>query len=257
MKTIPSTSTPLGIHPAHGATRYLLLCGAIAGPIYVLTAVIQVITREGFDIRHHSVSQLSNGYLGWIQVANFILAGVLVCAGSVGLRRATYPGRAGTWGPILLAVYGLGLIGAGIFVADPGYGFPPGTPDKAIAVSGNAFLHFVSATIGFFAFVSACLVFARRFVGLREYSWAGLSLLTSVLFLAAFLGVTTHSGNPSIVSAFYAAEILAWTWISAISLMLMKQPVRTEGHVGGVSPILVRAGSSNHPNVPGFGKLAH
>ena len=71
---------------------------------------------------------MSNGSLGWIQVGSFIVSGLLVIAGAVGMRQRLHPGRAGTWGPILLALYGLGLIGAGIFVADPMDGFPPGSP---------------------------------------------------------------------------------------------------------------------------------
>ena len=89
--------------------------------------------RTGMDargVRHrrHALSLLANGDLGWIQVANFLIAGVLVIAGAIGARRVQHAGRGGTWGPLLLSVYGLGLIGAGVFPADPGQGFPPGTP---------------------------------------------------------------------------------------------------------------------------------
>jgi len=51
---------------------------------------------------------------------------VILCA--AGVRRALAGGRGATWGAGLLAAYGLGLVGAGIFVADPMNGFPAGTP---------------------------------------------------------------------------------------------------------------------------------
>jgi hypothetical protein len=41
---------------------------------------------------------------------------------------------ASVWAPRLIAVYGLGLIGAGIFAADPAYGFPIGTAADEHAV---------------------------------------------------------------------------------------------------------------------------
>ena len=109
-------------------TDRLLKCGVLAGPVYVVVGLLQVLFRDGFDIRRHALSLMSNGALGWIQVASFIVSGLLVIAAATGMRQRLHPGRAGTWGPILLGLYGLGLIGAGIFVADPMDGFPPGTP---------------------------------------------------------------------------------------------------------------------------------
>ena len=67
------------------------------------------------------------------------------------MKRALGGSRGGTWGPVLVAIYGLGLIGAGIFVADPALGFPPGTPADAHAISGHGLLHFVTGGIGFLA----------------------------------------------------------------------------------------------------------
>ena len=104
-------------------TRLLLACGAAAGPVYVLVGLIQVLMREGFDVRRHALSLLSNGDFGWIQTTNFLVSGALVLAGALGIRRALAPGRAGTWGPILLALYGVGLIGAGVYPADPAVAF--------------------------------------------------------------------------------------------------------------------------------------
>src|SRR5207237_3774866 len=73
-------------------------------------------------------SVLSNGDRGWIQVANFLVSGLLVVAGAVGMRQVLRPGRAATWGPLLVAGYGVGLVAAAIFRADPMDGFPPGSP---------------------------------------------------------------------------------------------------------------------------------
>ncbi|HSE66462.1 MAG TPA: DUF998 domain-containing protein, partial [Gemmatimonadales bacterium] len=119
-----TTSTQL-TYPATDRTPTLLRLGTLAGPLYVLVGLLEVLFRSGFDIRRHALSLMSNGSLGWIQIASFICSGVLVIAGAIGLRRAIYPSRGGTAGPILLAIYGIGLIGAGIFVADPMDGFPP------------------------------------------------------------------------------------------------------------------------------------
>src|SRR5262249_47004104 len=124
-------------------TRVLLICGLIAGPFYIVVGLIQAFTRPGFDILRHDLSLLANGDLGWIQITNLVLTGLLVVAFAFGVRQALTAGRSRTWGPILLGIYGLGLIGAGFFTADPAFGFPPGTPADAHAISWHGLLHFI------------------------------------------------------------------------------------------------------------------
>jgi hypothetical protein len=84
--------------------------------------MFQMLVRDGFDIRRHALSLLTNGNLGWIQILNFVLTGLLVIAGAFGMRRALRWGRGRTWGPLLLGVHGLGLIGAekGLFPSGNG-----------------------------------------------------------------------------------------------------------------------------------------
>jgi hypothetical protein len=202
-------------------TRVLLVCGVVAGPLYVVTALIQGLTRPGFDLLHHDVSLLSNGDLGWIQITNFVVTGLLVIAGAFGMRRSLQGSRGGTWGPILIAVYGLGLIGAGIFVADPMNGFPPGTPANAHSISIHGLMHLVTAAIGFFSLIAACFVFARRFIALAQPGWAAYSIATGVIFFAAFAGVASGSSQALIVIGFWIGVILAFAWISVMAVRLM------------------------------------
>jgi hypothetical membrane protein len=107
-------------------TRILLLCGAIAGPLFLLTVLIQDYTRPAFNPRLQPLSLLSLGEWGWVQIVNFVLAGVLNLLYAGGLWRRLHPGRAGTGGPLLIGAYGLGLISVGVFRTDPANGFPPG-----------------------------------------------------------------------------------------------------------------------------------
>ena len=69
------------------SSNILLLCGVVAGPLYVVAGVFQV-PRVGFDPTRHRISLMSNGDLGWIQIANFLVTGLLVIACSVGMRRS-------------------------------------------------------------------------------------------------------------------------------------------------------------------------
>ena len=214
--------------PAEGAgasagsaeTRLLLLAGIVAGPFYILVGLLQILIRPGFDLRRHALSLMSNGPLGWIQIGNFIVTGGLVIACAVGLRRALFPGKGARWGPLLLGIYGLGLIGAGLFVADPMDGFPVGTPPgPPVSLSWHGPYHFMSGGIGFFALIAACIVFARRFASLGQQRWAAFSIMTGALFFAAFAGIASGTRHPAIIPIFTAAVVLTWVWLSALAAL--------------------------------------
>jgi hypothetical protein len=205
-------------------TRALLACGVVAGPLYVAVVVIQALAREDFDLTRHPASLLSNGDLGWVQIATFVVSGLLTIACAVGMWRVLHPGRGGTWGPILVGAYGAGLIAAGVFVADPGDGFPLGTPaGPPDTVSWHGAVHFVVAGIAFLALITACLVFARRFASLGQRGWAEYCVATGVIFLAAFAGIASGSGAPVLNVAFAVAVVLGWTWVSVMAARLMTE----------------------------------
>jgi len=219
----PTAQTDVVVRPT-GGTRALLACGAAAGPVYIITGLIEGLTRRGFDLRHQDLSLLSNGPLGWIHISLFVVTGALVALGAVGLRQALgRRGRGALWGPLLLGVYGVGLIAAGLFVADPMAGFPPGTPSRPDHVSWHGNLHFVSAAIAFLALITACFLFTRRFSAEGRTGWARFSVVTGVVFVAAFLGVATGSSSAGVVISFSLAVVLAFTWITLLSLELRNE----------------------------------
>ena len=91
---------------SEGLVRTLLLCGAVAGPLYLVVGLTEAFTRPGFDIRRHDLSLLANGTLGWIHVLDLVVTGLLVVAGALGIRASLATGRGRTWGPLLVGVYG-------------------------------------------------------------------------------------------------------------------------------------------------------
>jgi len=212
-----------GCSPAGRVTRSLLGYGVLAGPSYVVVSLVQAAVRDGFDLTH-DWSLLANGSGGWVQSVNLVLTGMMVLAAAVGYRRALTGGPGARWAPRLLAGYGGGLVGAGIFPADPMAGFPRGTPDGLpVEPSVQGLLHLVCGGLGFLALVLATLVLARRFqqVGLRGRCWG--SVLTGAVFLVGFLVISSGSTAPAAVLIFTAAVLVAWTWLSATSLHLYRR----------------------------------
>ena len=208
--------------------RNLLTAGALAGPLYIALGLLQMAIRPTFDITRHPLSILSNGDLGWIQIANFVVAGALTFLGAIGIRQVIRSGRASEsdtfpWGPILVGIYGLGLIAAAIFPADPMLGFPPGTPEDAMSVSTTGLLHFVAGAVGFLSLIAGCFVFARRFFKQGERGWGFYSVATGVIFFAAFVGIASGGGNPVFNVGFAIAVVAAWAWISALCLKFRRE----------------------------------
>ena len=209
--------------PEARITRSLLGYGVIAGPFYIAVSLAQALVRDGFDLSRHEWSLLANGPGGWIQVVNLVLTGLMVVAAAIGFRRALGEGRAARWAPRLLAVYGIALVAAGAFRADPMNGFPLGTPDGApVHPTLHGTLHFVAGGVGFLALVAATWLLAGRFRQDGHHLQARLTRATGVLFLVAFAGIASGATSPLVNLAFTAAVVLTWAWLSVTSVQLYR-----------------------------------
>ena len=70
--------------PAQRVTKSLLGYGVLAGTVFEASVIVDGLTRHGFRIAHDDASLLSNGPLGWIQIATFLLAGAMAIAAAAG-----------------------------------------------------------------------------------------------------------------------------------------------------------------------------
>jgi hypothetical protein len=213
--TAPSTPAPADAR-ARRATGRLLLAGAAAGPLFVTSAGAQALTREGFDITRHPISQLATGDLGWIQIATFVLAGLGALALAAGTARVLTEGRGGRALPVLLAVFGVGMIAAGVFTMDPEYGFPVGTPEGPVArMSWHGVAHSAAAAVSFTALAVAALVLCVRHAR-RRAVWP------SVLGAAAGC-VLLLPMSPDHMSVQIAVNgLVAFAWTTALALWLRR-----------------------------------
>ncbi|HEU4945709.1 MAG TPA: DUF998 domain-containing protein [Kribbella sp.] len=198
-------------------TSALLAAGVAAGPVFILTAVAQILFRDGFDLSRHPLSLLSLGDLGWIQITNFVVSGLLVLAFAVGLRQVLHPGRAGTWGPILVCAFGVGLILGGAFLTDPSLGFPVGAPaDLPETRSRHAIVHDLAPGLALDAIIVATIVVARRFARGRQWSWVAYCAATGT----AVLVLSFWPSLDGISIRLALAVATAFAWVSALAVRL-------------------------------------
>lgn len=206
----------------------LLVCGAIAGPLFTIAWAVEGVTRANYNPLRHPVSSLELGDFGWTQMANFIVAGLLTLAFAIGLKRALRPFGGSTWGPLLVGAFAIGLLGAGIFVTGPVSGYPPGTPNRLESYgSVHAAPHDLFSVATFVGLPAACLVFARRFAGWKQRGWGIYSAATGVVFVVAF--VLTNMAFAQTESLVAVGGLLqrititaGWSWLTLLAIHLLR-----------------------------------
>jgi Protein of unknown function (DUF998) len=207
--------------PRDVTTRLLLTCGAIGPPLFVVVALVEGATRPGYSAFRNYVSDLSLSEFGWMQIANFLVCGVLGVLFALGLRRTVRS----AWGPALLAVFGLGLIAAGLFVTDPARGYPPGVPGGTQTAHG--IVHGLSGLTVFSSLAAAAFVLSRR---LAWRGWAAYSALTgwvvAVFFVASLAADPLHTSGvlPWEINGLLqrVAIVAGWGWIALLALRLSR-----------------------------------
>lgn len=211
-----NVTTPTPSDPRTRRTRLLLRCGVAVAPLFLAVAVAQVLTRSGFDITQHAVSSLQNGALGWVQSTNFVVCGLLSLLCARGIRQHLCGARGGTWAPMLVGAFGVGMILAGIFPPDPAFGFPAGAPEGAPEVmSTSGILHSLGFFGAFLSLIAACFVMARHF-GCAMSRWRSFCLVSGVGTPALIvLGSSVFSDASGVF--FFAAGALSFTWLSAVA----------------------------------------
>jgi hypothetical protein len=211
-------------------TKLLLLCGLVAGPFFTIVWFVQGLLRANYDPMRYAISSLSVGEFGWIQIANFLITGSLILAFSVGLRSTLRRPSGSVWGPLLIGLIGIGLIGSGIFVTDPLNGYPPGTPVIPIERTTHGILHDLFGIPVFLGLPITCFVFARFFTRQSEHSWAWYSRLSGIsmfaVFVVARLGFRLLSTYPDLAANFGLLQritvTIGFAWLTLLAVYMMK-----------------------------------
>ena len=192
--------------------RALLVCGMIAGPLFVGTFTLEGARRPDYDPTRHPVSSLSLGSSGWTQKLNFLATGALTIAFAAGVRSR--------W----LGAVGAGLVGAGVFDCDPIGGYPPGTPDVPATRTVHGVLHDLASTPVFLGLPIACAVEARRFAADGDRVLSGWSAASGVAFAGSFVMASRGFAGAGTGGGRYqrAALITGFTWMGVLAAVRVR-----------------------------------
>lgn len=215
------------LHTSNVNMKVLLLCGAIAGPLFTIVWIVEGATRSNYDPLRHPISSLSIGEGGWTQAANFLVTGLLMLAFAFGLRRTLASRGGSTWGPLLIGVIALGFLGAGIFVTDPLNGYPPGTPNLPLQYSVPGRLHRLFSAFVFLGLPIACFVFERLFARWGMRSWAIFSVVAGIAFVVMFIitsaGFAGVEGLVQYAGLFQRITLtIGWVWLTLLAIAMLR-----------------------------------
>jgi hypothetical protein len=117
----------------------------------------------------------------------------------------------------------VGLIGAGVFAADPGNGFPPGTPDVPVQPSSHGAMHLLFASIAFLSLIAASgVVFVRRFRALGQTRRMMHSIATGAYFFITWVALAASGARFAAINvAFAIAVLLGWAWLTLLAAQLV------------------------------------
>ncbi len=181
-------------------TGAVLRCGALAGLLFLTTALAEGAARPDDHPARHPVSSLALASRGSVQVANLSLTGIPYLAGATGLSRTPDAAARNRVGPLLIGGAAIGLLGSGAFVTDPVSGYPPGAVDAVSERSTTGVVHDLFSVPTFLGKPAAAAVFAGGFLRSGHRSWALYSTGSSAVMPVAFGLASAASGQaPALV----------------------------------------------------------
>lgn len=211
--------------------KKLLLAGVVGPVLFIVVFLVEGATRHGYSAWRHYVSQLATGDFGWIQVINFLICGTLVLAFAIGLRLAISRSRGSIAGPLLIGLFAIALLVAGVFVTDPALGYPVGAPQVHTA---HGMIHGLAGLAAFSLLALTAFVMAWHFAATNEGHWAMYSAGVGLLIVGFFIASSTVSvmdanGTwPNAPTGFFQriAIIGGWTWIAMVAWHLQRHATR-------------------------------
>lgn len=195
------------------------VAGVGGGVLFTLVWAIEGARRPGFRPAYHPISALSLGPAGWVQAASFTIAGCCLVVVGVGgwAGGGGVVGGAGLLVPGLVAIAGLGLVGAGVFPMDPMRGYPAGAPAGDPPAFSRAHQRHDQASVLFLAGVPVAAA-ASGVTGRGVWSVASLGVAVAGLVLLVRFGAAYERDAPRSGVTQRVLVTVLWAWVAALGL---------------------------------------
>jgi hypothetical protein len=202
------------------ATEALLLAGAATAVVFLAVLFVEGTRRPGYDPVYHTGSELELGERGWLQRASFLLMGTGILAFAAGVHETLHTLLAA----VLLGIFGLGLLVAGLFVPDAVRGYPPGAPPEPTAAPTRRHRahHVIGGPVAFLALLGACVTLAVRLDGVWRLYTALTAAAGLALTIATALAYQRDAASTGLVQR--GLIVVYWAWIVLLGIDLAADP---------------------------------
>jgi hypothetical membrane protein len=168
----------------------ILAATGFLGPIaFTALVVLQTLLQPDYSHIALPISALAAWPLGWIQILNFFVFGVLMAGFAMGLHRGISRQRRGIVGPVLLASSAIGLLMAGAFPWRR-------TGDDFIVPTG----HLVAAALTFIGAAAGLIAISQRIANdprrRSPATYALASGLTMIVLFVVTIGLARADDAP-------------------------------------------------------------
>ena len=205
--------------------RVGLLCGLAAPLLWAAVIVVAGEMRPGFDHASQYISELGergSTTESFMRHAGFVATGLMHIAYAWAFRatlaRVGARPRLALLVAVLVALNGLGRIGAGMFPCEPGCAAPEAPSQR---------LHHLAATLAFLAMAAATLLGALLFRGDRRLrALAPYSLASGVLalgFLALMSASEPTRGATGLYERLASGALTLWVMVTAWRLRALER----------------------------------
>ena len=217
-----------------GMRKKLLYAGVVGPLLFIVVFLLEGATRPGYSAWRHYVSQLATGDGGWVQVVNFLVCGTLVLVFAGALRQAIKGTRGSVGGPVLLGLFAVALLVAGVFSTDPALGYPVGAAQVHTA---HGMIHGLAGLFAFTLLPASAFVMARHFAAVGQRRWVTYSVVVAAVIVVMFIASTAVSAMdgagtwPDAPTGFLQriAIITGWTWIAMVAVHQIREQERDPG----------------------------
>ena len=201
----------------------LAVWAGIIGPaLFVAVFLIEGAIRPGYNALSTFVSALSLGPRGWIQIANFLLFGLLLFIFTRALVREFQSGKGSRAGITLLTITAFCFFFSGPFVMDP-----VGTPPNQATLHGT--VHGILGAIAFMLMPISMFVYWRRFKSDPDRAaLRGGTLVLATISAIALVVLSVVTKSPQLQSTFAPGfgliqraliiPFMIWVFIFALAL---------------------------------------
>lgn len=207
---------------AMSSTASQLLSGVGIAGVVVATAALVALHFVRPDVNDTDlISAYAVGPYGWLMMTAFLALGLGALAVGVGIRRAVTPSHWSLVGSILVALFGVGFVLAGIF--------PVGgcrdvacvamfESDADLPITVAAMAHGVGSLLGILLLIVGMFVLARAFK--RDPGWQSLRRWSLALGLAALLQFAFPGEGivAAILMRTLVATLIVWLLLAALRL---------------------------------------